>query len=296
MFDLEAAITEMIEKEQAAQAARKQAAALEKQKREQQRLAFVTKALHESIPSDIQAAFGMRIKKMESAVEVVFEVDGQVWKLSPYNGSPGWGWRIFFPTYSTGDVSADELLPTLLRAIGNERERIRIRAEEAAERERVRAERQEAHERCRAKIDAAIDNTLESAWQWPEGIQLVLYRWQWCTATGAEGTAEYEYGWSEYDRLNAAGYVELKVDDSAGPTRLVRLDMVAHKPVVTRYVFTSLKELPHNLTERWHIDIDGIGWYDDEYLREEPNTRLRKEMPERRPVQWLRDLIDVRKN
>jgi hypothetical protein len=294
MFDLEAAIAGMIEKEQAAQEARKQAAALEKQKREQHRQDGVTKALRETIPSDVQSAFGMRIEKTDFEVEVVFELDGQVWKLSPYKGSPGWGWRIFFPTHATLDVSADALIPTLLRAIGNERERIRIRAEDDAERERVRAAREAEHQRCQERISQAEAEALESAWQWTEGAYLVLYRWQWCTAAGAEGAVEYEYAWSEFDRLNAAGYVELKIDDQIGGPKMVRLDMQAHKTVVTRYAFNDARGLPAQLTEFWEIKIKGISAEPEDYLVEDEKTTYHHRMPHRRPIQWVRDLIAAR--
>lgn len=186
---------------------------------------------------------------------VDFDVDGGMWTALDW----GRDWRILTPTGDEVIASPEKLRAQLLSAIGRYREIVADRAREAAERDR------------------AMNEARERLWRWPAGREVTIYGWRWCIATGAgDEDAEFDAGWSLQDRLDRDGYVQLEATRDRGQRRrrILRLDPLAHKPIVERITFSSVEMLPHELREVVYLD----GGDEEEVGRQ--------------PVEWLRTLID----
>ena len=119
-------------------------------------------------------------------------------------------------------------------------------------------------------------------WRWPDGHVLTLYSWSWHL-----GGKEFDHGWSTTDQLDAAGYVAFL----APPPMEIRLDLLAHQPVIERRCLRATDELPSELRERVRIEIPGI-WYNRtlEQYQSYPDVTLIEEVGTI-PCAWVRARI-----
>jgi hypothetical protein len=219
---------------------------------------------------------------------------------------PGWGNEVTWLIACAGGMTTrnDTLEHDLLLVLGAIRQRADRQAKEVAtwRREEERraafaAARQAESERLEARIEETVAAARAAAWQWPHGREVVLYRWTYQTGGGVyEDTyiAEHDQGWTTVDRLDNAGYVEF-LPDLSHPSRVLKLDTQAHKPVIERHVFRAVGDLPYDLREHVDIRIDGIANvadYGEPPCYAEQDGGYVSRMLDPQPIAWLRKLID----
>lgn len=108
----------------------------------------------------------------------------------------------------------------------------------------TRAEALKQHAACEARIAEA--KAAVAPWAWPEGRELVLYRWQW----GDEVS-----GWSLAGDLDRMGMVTLQ-PDTGRRARTLMLRYAA--PVAEQWIVGSVETLPGDLRTRRTVDVVGV--------------------------------------
>lgn len=129
-------------------------------------------------------------------------------------------------------------------------EREQREAEQAALQQRL----QELHKQIKPQVNLLIE---QCRWQWPQGKILKVYQWEWCKGhfTGEFGDGgEYDQAYGLVDSLDDKGYFTTATGDR------IKLIPSVHKPVVRELRWGSMEDLPANLHETQHLNINGVTW------------------------------------
>lgn len=287
-FNLDAAIQNAVtEHERAVSAIRAQRLAEEEAnqqqqaERQQRTIATFSEQLLQDLGEDLYAALAISVSWDTSAPKATATIDEQSWNISYAHPGDEYFWHIARPLGPSGSCVREVLRSVILRCIAQERE---LNREQQAAQARLEAERlvlQAEHESCVAKLTTALAVVRSELWTWPDGQILTLYHWSWYI-----GGDEWESAWSTTDVLDAQGYVTLHTGQKV---QMLRLDLMAHRPVIERRTFRAIAELPSDLREQVRIEVPGIWYnftleqyraYDDSVICHDVGTI---------PCTWIRD-------
>ena len=235
-----------------------------------------------------------------------FELDGQTWTVT---GGGGNYLSVTAPDHETAQVyGREQMQESLLLQFADYRARVANRKAIRAMEERVREEQAallRAEHEAREQEDAVSRQIMASAiaasplWLWPDGVAVVAFRWSWQIGASANGEVEHDGGWSLVDRLDVDGYVRL-MPERWLRERTLRLDMLAHRPVVERVVWSGLANLSEDLIERVEIAVPGVRvmeWSNNEprWFARNPGSNYPLLLGHQ-PVAWVRQLVDGARN
>lgn len=240
-----------------------------------------TERLLEDLGEELYKALSISVVWDTYAPQATAIVDEQPWTISYSTPGDGYFWHIALPLGPGGSCVREALRSVVLRCIAQERELNREQQATQARREAERQAQQAEHERCLSLLTAALDAARSELWTWPAGQILTLYHWSWYI-----GGNEWESAWSATDVLDDQGYVMLYTDPT-GST--LRLDLLAHRPVIERRIFGAIDELPSYLHEQVRIEVRGI-WYNHtlEQYRAYDDSAMWHEVGVI-PCAWIRD-------
>jgi hypothetical protein len=300
-FDFDAAIAAAVANHNEAMRRRREQEAAEQARRdaekaaiEQEEIDILQQQIDEEISAEVQQAVQLRTVYVAYGAEAHLTIDGERWQIDRATNS----WWIRPPrTQNINVKTSGELQHALLVTIARERQQRQKELEREQEEQRKLAEADATSAAIEAQIAAAQEQARRELWQWPEGRDITIYRWRWCTAAGAgEYGAEYSSGWSRQWRLDGEGLLRLEQETYADP-RVVVLDMQAHKPVVELYTFGSVADLPRELVERVDVRLE-VGWSDHWADRKTrymitPGYHTSFDVGIQ-PVAWVRQVVDER--
>lgn len=311
-FDLNATIESIITNNKLAEQAK------QRDQEERQRRATETEItnlktrIRKSFGDELITALGMKTQNKSGVIRAVFTFDDirySLWWNPQY--SQRQPWSIGENDYAGTHFADEDAAAYLLHYLAGEREK-RAKwevsrklneareAREAAEKAEQEAARRATHERLAAMVDEKVNEARESLWQWPANVMsITLYYWKWQTgAIHDENGADYDYedGWATVDRLDRDGYVALLPEKYSQKTRQIKLDMMAHKPIITRHCVYSVADLDSDLTEKKTIRVDGVYYIDDyyggpSYFVESESGYIERDVG-RVPLAWIRALVD----
>lgn len=253
-FDLDTAIREAVTAHQATTAgihAQRQAAQQQEQHHQAEQIATCTHELRQDLGDDLYTALEIAVSWAAYIPQATATIDGESWTIA-YTAAPHF-WHVTRPLGPGAGSTRAALRSVLLRCIAEERE---LRREQQAEHARQEADRQARvaeHERCTAHLTRILAAAQRDLWPWPAHQVLTLYLWSWYV-----GGDTWETGWSTSDQLDPLGYAEFY---SEATLQTLRLDVLAHRPVIERRSFRATDDLPSALRERVRIEVPGI-WLD----------------------------------
>lgn len=256
-------------------------------------------------------ALGMKISRKGDIIRAAFTFDGipyRLWWNPQYSRQNPWS--IGQHDYANDHFSDENAADNLLRYLANEREKRAQWAEQAAANEQHEAEvnarkaeqeaaKQAMHERIAAMVETHVNERRAALWPWPAGTTATIYHWRWQTSGGyndGEYSAEYDEGYATTDELDDRGYVVLMPQRYRNSERTVKLNPMAHKPIVERITVASVDDLPNDLVETITTKIDGIGETDDyyggpRYFVETEGGYFRSDVG-KEPLPWVVALIE----
>lgn len=241
-------------------------------------LAHLRELIEAHVGEETRTGLGVRYEIARVAgqrpVRAVFTLDERTsWQVRPYSMTcPGvfsmWGpdSRQCYITDRHEPVKPEHLETLLLREVGQEvgrrdewarvdRENKAL-AEEArrrneAERVALAADLERQDAEAHAIIDPQVAAARDALWRWPEGVRLTLYQATWYIPC-ADGEATERHGWMASDQPDGDGYYSLM------PSRGERAGIEATRPLdprfwtISRYAYSSVEDLPSELTEYVH--------------------------------------------
>jgi hypothetical protein len=132
-----------------------------------------------------------------------------------------------------------------------------------------------------------------------ETIMIFYWRWQ-CGA--ARGVIEYDEAWSADDTPVTAGYVRFEATGEQ-PARDLKLQPLAHRPVVERLEYLTVDDLPAELREDVKVTVPGYYHaFDDGPVKyhaiTSEDTTLRGEelVIGQQPIAWVRAAVVRRRS
>lgn len=280
-FDLDAAIAEAVTAHEATAAALRTQREIEQQQEQQHQAAQIatcTDELRQDLGDDLFTGLEVTVTWAAFIPQATATIDGEPWTIA-YTAAPSF-WYLTRPRGPGMGCTRASLRATLLRCIAEERELRREQQEQQARQEAERLARRDEHERCAAQLTRILAAAQRDLWSWPEHQVLTLYRWSWYV-----GGDTWETGWSASDALDPLGYAEFYTEATI---QTLRLDVLAHRPVIERRSFHATDELPSALRERVRIEVPGI-WLDltDEQYRAYPDVTMCHEVGII-PCAWVR--------
>lgn len=162
------------------------------------------------------------------------------------------------------------------------------------------ADKRLQHADLEAQVERQIAAAKARLWTWREGCTLTYYGITWNVGGSGDDYA-YESGYCLTDRLDGgdgdfgSGYITVYPRNSYDKTRVVKLDVTAHKVVWERFSAASMLDLPGNLCEEVTVNIPGI--YYDNFNGERLLVKSDSEAGLRlvigaQPLKWIRDVVD----
>lgn len=234
------------------------------------------------------------------------------WNISAFE--VGWGRNTMFTHSASPRNTRDAILiglgKTRDKMADKRAERQREEEREAAQREQrqrdyeadqaERAERQRINNEIVAKIEAAKQEAIDSAWKWADGVTITYYVLSYCAGAISDGEGgvgcDYEKSYTVTDELNARGYITTYSGSYWGATAKtveeVKLDTNAHKPVWTRKTASSVEDLTADLRENIFARIPGVTRYEGLFQYDDNERAEVVALHDGLPVSWLRELVD----
>lgn len=180
-----------------------------------------------------------------------------------------------------------------------EAERQQRALNEAAE----QAERDAIKARINLILDAARQQTLDTLWRWPTGVEVAIYRVRWCNGSYRDEDEAYfhfDEGWSAREEADEFGWWYFFVERESEPKiRALRLTTEHHKVVVERFVLSSTGDAAKlGLGESVRAVAHGVRWEVDRYgdmghLVEDPDGSHDFYIDAHMPAYWIRELVDA---
>ena len=168
-----------------------------------------------------------------------------------------------------------------------------------AEREAQRAAQLATHARLQAQVDAAYEAAQAQRWQWPEGRELAVWRWHWCTAPAGQSGhhAEYDGGWGLSGRLRDDGLLVLECHRNQPERRLYLSPGCL--PIAGVQVFPDMSYLPPDLREPETMTLFGLRYEHaiqdadgEPIIVEDADGTLLVYLGEQ-PLAWVRALLEA---
>jgi hypothetical protein len=267
-FDLDTVIAAAVtahEVTTAALRAQREAEQQQEQQRQAAQIATCTHELRQDLGDDLFTALAIAVSWAAFIPHATATIDDEMWTIA-YTAAPH-VWYLTRPLGPGLACTRASLRATLLRCIAEERELRQEQQQQQARQEAERQARRAEHERCQAQLTRILAAAQRDLWPWPEHQVLTLYLWSWYV-----GGDTWETGWSTSDQLDPLGYAEFCAEATI---QTLRLDVLAHRPIIERRSFRATDELPSALRERVRIEVPGI-WLDltDDHYRAYPDVAM----------------------